>query len=188
MVTKSGVMLGLGESEPELFQAMDDLREVGCEVLTLWASISGRRPNHLPVVSYVTPAAIRSLRRYRAPQRVRSRRLGSACPQLLSRGGFSSGGSLTMESGAPQPGRPLDRRNVAAVIPAYHEEVHVGKVAERARVQLDHVLVVDDGSTDRTAERARAKVARKSSSIRQNRGKGEVDKDRACDTGWRCRR
>jgi glycosyltransferase involved in cell wall biosynthesis len=51
---------------------------------------------------------------------------------------------------APQPGRPLDRSNVAAVIPAYHEEAHVRGVAERTRVQLDHVLVVDDGSTDAT--------------------------------------
>ncbi len=32
VVTKSGVMLGLGEKETELFQTMDDLREVGCEV------------------------------------------------------------------------------------------------------------------------------------------------------------
>ena len=35
IVTKSGVMLGLGEKETELFQTMDDLREVGCEVLTM---------------------------------------------------------------------------------------------------------------------------------------------------------
>src|ERR1043166_8278705 len=34
-VTKSGIMLGLGETEPEIFQAMDDLREVGCQVLTM---------------------------------------------------------------------------------------------------------------------------------------------------------
>src|SRR6266436_5615715 len=35
IVTKSGVMLGLGEKETELFQTMDDLREVGCDVLTM---------------------------------------------------------------------------------------------------------------------------------------------------------
>src|SRR2546425_8144890 len=35
VVTKSGVMLGLGEKETELFQTMDDLREVGREVLTM---------------------------------------------------------------------------------------------------------------------------------------------------------
>ena len=80
-----------------------------------------------------------------------------------------------METGAPQPGRLLDRRNVAAVIPAYHEQEHVGKVAERARVQLDHVLVVDDGSTDRTAERAREGGAEVIVHP-QNRGKGEAIK------------
>jgi len=54
IVTKSGVMLGLGEKETELFQTMDDLREVGCEVLTMGQYL---RPStkHLPVVEYITP-------------------------------------------------------------------------------------------------------------------------------------
>src|SRR5439155_11635352 len=50
-----------------------------------------------------------------------------------------------------------DRSRIAAVIPAYQEEKHVGEVARRARAQLEHVLVVDDGSTDSTAERARSR-------------------------------
>ena len=54
IVTKSGVMLGLGEKEPELFEAMDDLREIGCQVLTMGQYL---RPtaNHLPVVEFVAP-------------------------------------------------------------------------------------------------------------------------------------
>jgi lipoic acid synthetase len=53
-VTKSGVMLGLGETEPELFQTMDDLREIGCQVLTMGQYL---RPtaNHLPVVEFISP-------------------------------------------------------------------------------------------------------------------------------------
>jgi lipoyl synthase len=53
-VTKSGVMLGLGETEPELFQTMDDLREVGCQVLTMGQYLRPS-PKHLPVVDYVPP-------------------------------------------------------------------------------------------------------------------------------------
>jgi glycosyltransferase involved in cell wall biosynthesis len=49
----------------------------------------------------------------------------------------------------------IDRTTVAAVIPAYHEEKHVGDVVRRALEQLDHVLVVDDGSADATAATAR---------------------------------
>jgi glycosyltransferase involved in cell wall biosynthesis len=65
-----------------------------------------------------------------------------------------------------------DRSRIAAVIPAYQEEKYVSEVARRARAQLQNVLVVDDGSTDATAERAR------SSGVDvvvhpQNRGKGE---------------
>ena len=54
VVTKSGVMLGLGEKETELFQTMDDLREVGCEVLTMGQYLRPS-PKHLPVVEYITP-------------------------------------------------------------------------------------------------------------------------------------
>jgi len=54
IVTKSGIMLGLGETEPEIFQAMDDLREVGCQVLTMGQYLRPT-PTHLPVVEFVTP-------------------------------------------------------------------------------------------------------------------------------------
>ena len=49
-------MLGLDEQEPELFQTMDDLRAIGCQVLTLGQYLRPT-PKHLPVVEYVTPAA-----------------------------------------------------------------------------------------------------------------------------------
>jgi lipoyl synthase len=54
IVTKSGVMLGLGEKETELFQTMDDLREVDCQVLTMGQYLRPS-PKHLPVVEYITP-------------------------------------------------------------------------------------------------------------------------------------
>jgi glycosyltransferase involved in cell wall biosynthesis len=65
-----------------------------------------------------------------------------------------------------------DRSRIAAVIPAYQEEKHVGEVAQRTRAQLENVLVVDDGSTDATAERARS-IGVDVVIHPQNRGKGE---------------
>lgn len=56
VVTKSGLMLGLGETENELFQAMDDLREANVQVLTLGQYLRPT-PQHLPVVEYIRPEA-----------------------------------------------------------------------------------------------------------------------------------
>ena len=61
VVTKSGVMLGLGETEPELFQTMDDLREVGCQVLTLGQYLRPT-PKHLPGRELRCAGTVRSLR------------------------------------------------------------------------------------------------------------------------------
>jgi len=66
----------------------------------------------------------------------------------------------------------IDRSTVAAVIPAYLEEKHIGDVARRTLLQLANVVVVDDGSADRTAEQARNAGA-DVIVHEQNRGKGE---------------
>ena len=50
----------------------------------------------------------------------------------------------------------VNRTTVAAIIPAYLEEKHIGDVVTRTIEQLDNVLVVDDGSSDATAANARA--------------------------------
>ena len=71
--------------------------------------------------------------------------------------------------------QPQVRQSVAAVIPAYQEEKHVADVVRRTLQQLDHVLVVDDGSPDKTAERAREAGAEVITHP-QNRGKGETIK------------
>ncbi len=54
VVTKSGLMLGLGETEMEIFEAMDDLREANVQVLTLGQYLRPT-PQHLPVVEYIRP-------------------------------------------------------------------------------------------------------------------------------------
>jgi len=53
-VAKSGIMLGLGETEAEILQVMDDLLEVGVSVFTLGQYLQPT-PKHLPVKEYVHP-------------------------------------------------------------------------------------------------------------------------------------
>lgn len=52
--TKSGIMLGLGETEDELLQAMRDLRESRCDLLTLGQYLQPSL-KHLPVVEFIRP-------------------------------------------------------------------------------------------------------------------------------------
>ena len=52
--TKSGVMLGLGETDEEVLETMDDLRAVRCDVLTLGQYLQPT-PKHLPVAEFVRP-------------------------------------------------------------------------------------------------------------------------------------
>jgi lipoic acid synthetase len=54
IVTKSGLMLGLGETEEELFTALSDLRRAGCDVLTLGQYLQPTL-RHLPVVAFISP-------------------------------------------------------------------------------------------------------------------------------------
>ena len=54
MRTKSGVMLGLGESEDEVIETMQDLRSVGVDILTLGQYLQPT-PKHLPVVEFIEP-------------------------------------------------------------------------------------------------------------------------------------
>ncbi|MBL7784789.1 MAG: lipoyl synthase [Chitinophagales bacterium] len=52
--TKSGIMLGLGETTNEVYQAMDDLLEHGCEILTLGQYLRPTK-NHLALAEYIHP-------------------------------------------------------------------------------------------------------------------------------------
>lgn len=54
LYTKSGLMLGLGETESELLEALHDLRSVGCDLLTLGQYLQPTL-RHLPVAEFVPP-------------------------------------------------------------------------------------------------------------------------------------
>ena len=61
--TKSGVMVGLGESLDELFRTMSDLREASCSILTIGQYL---RPSiaHLPVIKYYHPDEFKMLQEH----------------------------------------------------------------------------------------------------------------------------
>ena len=52
--TKSGVMVGLGEAHGEVIAVMKDLREIGCDILTIGQYLAPSKLHH-PVVAYVAP-------------------------------------------------------------------------------------------------------------------------------------
>ncbi|MGC6469722.1 MAG: lipoyl synthase [Flavobacteriales bacterium] len=54
MRTKSGIMLGLGETEAEVIETMDDLRSVGVDIMTIGQYLQPT-PKHLPVKEFITP-------------------------------------------------------------------------------------------------------------------------------------
>ncbi len=63
VVTKTSLMVGLGERDNELVAAMDDLAAIGVDIVTFGQYLRPT-PNHLPVERYVTPEAFERLREY----------------------------------------------------------------------------------------------------------------------------
>ncbi len=60
ILTKSGLMLGLGETTEEVFETLADLREVGCDLITLGQYLRPS-PKHLPVDRYLPPEEFEAL-------------------------------------------------------------------------------------------------------------------------------
>lgn len=54
LVTKSGLMLGLGEKKEEILRVLDDLREAGCRILTLGQYLAPS-PRHHQIIRYLPP-------------------------------------------------------------------------------------------------------------------------------------
>ena len=61
VLTKTSLMLGLGEKDNEILQTMDDLRDAGVDILTLGQYLRPT-PNHLAVERYVTPQEFEAYR------------------------------------------------------------------------------------------------------------------------------
>jgi lipoic acid synthetase len=62
VVTKSGLILGLGETKQEIIETLKDLRKVDCDLLTLGQYLQPG-PDKLPVVRYLLPEEFQELKR-----------------------------------------------------------------------------------------------------------------------------
>jgi lipoic acid synthetase len=62
LLTKSGFMLGLGETREEVLNLLQDLREVGCDLLTIGQYLQPRI-DRLPVVRYIPPEEFEEYKR-----------------------------------------------------------------------------------------------------------------------------
>jgi lipoic acid synthetase len=63
VLTKTSIMLGLGETEEEIIEAMDDLRAINCDILTLGQYLQPTE-NHLSIERYVTPEEFEKYRQW----------------------------------------------------------------------------------------------------------------------------
>lgn len=61
VASKSGIMLGLGETEAEVLETMDDLLAAGCQILTIGQYLQPTRNNY-PVMEYITPQQFEKLK------------------------------------------------------------------------------------------------------------------------------
>ncbi|WP_026789044.1 MULTISPECIES: lipoyl synthase [Planktothrix] len=61
--TKSGLMVGLGETDAEVREAMQDLRAVDCDILTLGQYLQPS-PKHLPLVAFISPEQFNTWREF----------------------------------------------------------------------------------------------------------------------------
>ncbi len=55
LIAKSGIMLGIGELEEEVYKTMDDLLEVGCQVFTIGQYLQPDKNKNIPVIEYIKP-------------------------------------------------------------------------------------------------------------------------------------
>ncbi len=80
MITKSGLMVGLGEEREEILQVMDDLRAAEVDFLTIGQYLQPTR-KHAEVKAYITPDAFKA---YEETARAKGFLLVSASPMTRS--------------------------------------------------------------------------------------------------------
>jgi len=63
ILTKSGIMVGLGENEDEILETLQDLHDVGCDIVTIGQYLQPTK-DHIPVSKFYHPVEFESLKKY----------------------------------------------------------------------------------------------------------------------------
>ena len=103
LITKSNLILGMGEDRAEVRAAMADLRSVGCDLLTITQYL---RPSarHHPVERWVTPDEFTELERDSGRTRVRRRHVGPAGQVVIpGRPALPAGGRSGIDRAVSRP-------------------------------------------------------------------------------------
>src|SRR5256885_14801792 len=105
MLTKSGIMCGLGEEWDELLGAMRDVRARGVDILTLGQYLRPSR-DHLPIARYYTPDEFAELRRLGREMGYRHVEAGPPGRPGFHPGGEGGGGDAQRAPPPPRPRQP----------------------------------------------------------------------------------
>ena len=133
-------------SRPDLIISMDVGLPAGRCVIPAYRRTSNESPDGTPVVAGAS--RVRQRPTLLPPDNGAGILEDGRSSSIAFQGGLSAGTVYTATSGA-------DARSFAVVVPAYNEGLVIGSVVLLAQKHVDRVIVVDDGSTDRTAETAR---------------------------------
>jgi lipoic acid synthetase len=93
MLTKSGLMLGLGETIEELLETFQSIRETGCDILTVGQYLSPT-PRHIPIERYYTPEEFADLRQQALGMGFRYVESGPLVRSSYHAGRHAAGGGL----------------------------------------------------------------------------------------------
>jgi lipoic acid synthetase len=93
MLTKSGLMVGLGEAIEELLETFQSIRETGCEILTVGQYLSPT-PRHIPIERYYTPEEFADLRKQALGMGFRDVESGPLVRSSYHAGRHAAGGGL----------------------------------------------------------------------------------------------
>jgi lipoic acid synthetase len=107
MLTKTSLMLGLGESDEEVLQTMDDLRAIGVDILTLGQYLQPTR-NHLPVKRWVSPEEFNRFRDLGLQKGFMEVAAGPLVRSSYRADKVFEKNNLGLAAPVPVPGQPVD--------------------------------------------------------------------------------